>query len=264
MKRIHLFEFEDQAWFPDWIRVLMTRYIMTFHKMLGTADLLLPLVEKGLRYTNDKVILDLCSGSGGPMIEVTQNLKKLPEHKNLKLILSDLYPNLSAADQFNNINPDIEYITTPLDASNVNQDLKGLRTMISSMHHMKPNVSRQILLNAKESNQPILIFEISDNGPPIFLWWLAIPFAFITTLFVTPMVRPMTWQQLVFTYIIPILPLFIAWDGAVSNARTYTLKDIDILIQGLSDENYQWEKGKIKGKGGNKVYLLGKPVNLNL
>jgi hypothetical protein len=265
MKRIHLFEFEDQAWFPDWIRVLMTRYIMTFHKMLGTADLLLPLVEKGLRYTNDKVILDLCSGSGGPMIEVTQNLKKLPQHKNLKLILSDLYPNLSAADRLiKDKNPGIEYITTSLDASNVDKELKGLRTMVSSLHHMKPNVAKQILKNAQESKQPILIFEISDNSPPIFLWWISIPIAFIITLFVTPMVRPMTWQQVVFTYVIPILPLFIAWDGAVSNARTYTLEDIEILIQGLSDENYHWEKGKIKGKGGNKVYLLGKPVILNL
>lgn len=259
MKRIHLFEFEDQAWFPDWIRVLMTRYIMTFHKMLGTADLLFPLVEKGLQHTNTKVILDLCSGSGGPMVEVAQKLKKSSESSELKLILSDLYPNQSAANKFNN-NQDIEYITTPLDASNVNKDLKALRTMVSSMHHMKPNVAKQILQNAKESNQPILVFEISDNGPPIFLWWLAIPFAFITTLFVTPMVRPMTWQQLVFTYLIPILPLFIAWDGAVSNARTYTLDDMKLLIEGLSDENYHWEKGKIKGKGGNKIYLLGKPV----
>ncbi len=239
----------------------MTRYIMTFHKILGTANLLFPLVEKGLKHTAYKVILDLCSGSGGPMIDVTQSLKKSQEYEDLKLILSDLYPNLSAADHFNNVeNPHIEYITTPLDASNVSKDLKALRTMVSSLHHMKPIVARQILQNAKESNQPILIFEISDNGHPIFLWWLAIPFAFITTLFVTPMVRPMTWQQLVFTYLIPILPLFIAWDGAVSNARTYTLEDMDILIQGLSDENYQWEKGKIKGKGGNKVYLLGKPA----
>lgn len=38
MKRIHLFEFEDQAWFPNWIRVLMTRYIMAFHRLIGTAD----------------------------------------------------------------------------------------------------------------------------------------------------------------------------------------------------------------------------------
>lgn len=95
MKRIHLFEFEDQAWFPDWIRVLMTRYTMTFHRMLGTADLLLPLVKRGLQYTDTNVILDLCSGSGGPMIEVAQKLRKSQEFEDLKLILSDLYPNQS-------------------------------------------------------------------------------------------------------------------------------------------------------------------------
>lgn len=263
MKRIHLFEFEDQDWFPDWLRVLMTRYIMTFHKLLGTVDLILPLVKRGLQYTDPKVILDLCSGSGGPMIEIAQKLKKSSEYINLKLILSDLYPNQSAADQFNkDKNQYIEYITTPLDASNVDKEIKALRTMVSSMHHMKPAVARQILQNAKKSQQPILIFEISDNGPPIILWWLAIPFAFITSLFVTPIVRPMSWQQLVFTYLLPILPFCIAWDGAVSNARTYTLEDMDVLIDGLSDENYQWEKGKVKGKGGKKVYLLGTPAKI--
>jgi hypothetical protein len=51
----------------------------------------------------------------------------------------------------------------------------------------------------------------------------------------------------------------IAWDGAVSNIRTYTLEDMEILTEELTTENYTWEKGKIKGKGGNNLYLLGKP-----
>lgn len=77
--------------------------------------------------------------------------------------------------------------------------------------------------------------------------------------FITPLVRPLTWQQIVFTYLIPLIPLFVAWDGAVSNARTYGMKDLDDLTKGLDSESYIWEKGLIKGKGGNKIYLLGYP-----
>jgi len=261
MKRIHLFEFEDMPWFPDWIRVLMTRYIMAFHRMLGTAGQLKELTEKGLTYAQTPVLLDLCSGSGGPMIDVFNSLKSSGAYPDLKLILSDLYPNRKAADKINGQeNNGIHYLTTPMDATQVSADILGLRTMISSLHHMKPGVAKEILKNATDSKQPILIFEISDNSPPVFLWWLAIPFAFIATLFVTPMVRPMTWQQLVFTYLIPILPLFIAWDGAVSNVRTYTLEDMDMLTEELKSKDYIWEKGKIKGKGGNKLYLMGRPV----
>jgi hypothetical protein len=258
MKRIQLFEFEDQSWFPDWIRVMMTRYISTFHRILGSAGLLGPLIKRGLTYTEDKVILDLCSGNGGPMVEI---VKKLQESQpDLKLILSDLYPNKTAAEKINyEEGKGLQYLTTSLDATQVSSEIKGLRTMVSSMHHMKPEIARQILSNAKSSGQPILIYEISDNSPPIYLWWLAIPFALIGTLIFTPSVKPLTWQQLVFTYLIPILPLFIAWDGAVSNARTYTLEDMKQLTEGLSDEKYNWEMGKLNGKGGNKLYLLGKP-----
>jgi len=34
---------------------------------------------------------------------------------------------------------------------------------------------------------------------------------------------------------------------------------MDILLDGLEDENYKWETGAIKGKVGNKLYLLGMP-----
>jgi hypothetical protein len=176
------------------------------------------------------------------------------------LILSDLYPDRKTANKINGQQDNgINYLTTPMDATQVSAEIAGLRTMVSSLHHMKPSIAKEILKNARDSRQPILVFEISDNSPPVVLWWLAIPFAFLATLFITPMVRPMTWQQLVFTYLIPILPLFIAWEGAVSNARTYTLEDMEILTEDLKSKDYMWEKGKIKGKGGNKLYLLGMP-----
>jgi hypothetical protein len=258
MKRIHLFEFEDLPYFPNWIRELMTRYIQTFHKILNTAGHLVPLVEKGLSHSTSLCIVDLCSGSGGPMIEVYKELKDKREYAQLKLTLTDLYPNQKVIKEIKRGGDNgIQYLKNPVNANHVDPKLNGLRTIVSGLHHLKPNLAKKMLQNAKENKQPILVFEISDNSPPIILWWLAIPVAFITSLFVTPLVRPMTWQQLVFTYLIPILPLFIAWDGAVSNARTYTLEDMHVLIGNNLDSDYNWEMGKIKGKGGNKLYLLG-------
>jgi hypothetical protein len=84
-------------------------------------------------------------------------------------------------------------------------------------------------------------------------------FNFINCFFITPFVRPMSWQQLAFTYIIPILPLGFAWDGAVSNARTYTLSDLDELLEGLQDNSYHWQKGIVEGKIPS-IYLIGKPL----
>ena len=63
----------------------------------------------------------------------------------------------------------------------------------------------------------------------------------------------------IFTYLIPLIPITFAWDGAVSNARTYTLEDMDILLEDLESVSYAWEKGVIHGKS-KKLYLLGLPT----
>ncbi len=260
MKRIDLFEFEDFAWFPNWMRICLTRLIVVMHRLLKSSDDLVPLIKRTLSYSNTDTIVDLCSGSGGPMIEVFRDLVREQGNSDVKLILTDLYPNLEMASEINNSAiQNLSYKTTAVNATSVNTKLAGVRTMVGSFHHMKPDTARQILINARESKEPICIYEISDNSHPTFLWWMAIPIIFIMALVITPFVRPLNWKQLVFTYLIPIIPLCFAWDGAVSNVRTYTLEDLDILLEGLETEDYKWEKGKITKKA-NKIYLLGIPT----
>jgi hypothetical protein len=259
MKRIHLFEFEDYGWFPNWIRQCMTRLIVVIHKILGSEDELAALLARALTYTESTRIIDLCTGSGGPMPEVLHILKTKHGFDHVELTLTDLYPNLEMAKRINSeANADIHYVTKPVDATNIDPALHGVRTMICSLHHMRPEIAHHILKDARQKMQPICVFEISDNSYPTWLWWLALLPNFIMAFFITPFIKPLTWQQLVFTYLIPIIPLFFAWDGAVSNARTYTLQDMDKLLEGLSGITYTWEKGIIKGRS-KKLYLLGLP-----
>ncbi len=258
MKRIHLFEFEDFRWFPGWLRECMTQYIIAVHKMLHTSDDLIELIQKALRHTNSKHIYDLCSGSGGPMKQVFEYLKEIDS--DIQLTLSDLYPHNKAIREINNgLGTGLNYQVDPQDATKIDPQKKGVRTMICSFHHMKPKMAKQILTSAMDSKQPFLAYEISDNSFPKWIWWIAFPINIITVLLITLKVRPMSWQQVVFTYLIPVLPVVIAWDGSVSNARTYTLQDMDQLLDGLQSESYEWKTGTIKGKLGNKLYLMGKP-----
>jgi hypothetical protein len=259
MKRIDLFEFEDFSWFPNWIRSCLTRLIVVMHKLLKSSDDLIPILNRALTYSDNNAIIDLCSGSGGPMVEVFKGLRAGKGEKDIKLVLTDLYPNLEMASAINNSAvKNLSYRTSPVNASNVDVELMGVRTMVGCFHHMKPETARQILENAKKSRDPICIYEISDNSFPTFLWWTTIPIIFLIALVITPFVRPLTWKQILFTYIIPIIPLVFAWDGAVSNVRTYTLEDMDILLKGLESPYYKWEKGKISKKA-KKLYLLGFP-----
>jgi hypothetical protein len=259
MKRIQLFEFEDLAWFPNWLRMPMTRYIVVIHRLLGSKSDLATLLAKVLGNAPRKNIVDMCSGGGGPMPAVMEELHQQAAFKDLSLTMTDLYPNTKEAARINGRgDPQMEYLTTSVDATATESIPEGLRTMICSLHHMPPKTARRILQSARDARQPICIFEISDNSSPKWLWWTAIPVTFLSTFFLTPLVRPMTWQQLAFTYIIPLLPIFIAWDGAVSNARTYSAGDLEILMKDLQGPGYQWETGVLKGKA-KKSYILGWP-----
>lgn len=259
MKRIHLFEFTDFAWLPEVLRRCITRLIIVMHDLLGTSEKMAGLVAKALKTSGTSTIVDLCSGSGGPMPEILKLLHGEHDMQNISLVLTDLYPDLETAEIINKRDDNhIKYLTDPLDATQALTSMHGVHTLVGSFHHMKPEDAGNILANAQVSREPICIFEISDNSTPIWLWWITFPINFFMTFFITPMVRPLTWQQLVFTYLIPVIPLCFGWDGAVSNARTYTLSDLEELLGNLESDNYQWEKGIIEGKT-RQIYLLGYP-----
>ena len=258
MKRMHLFEFEDFAWFPQFLRIRLTRLIDVMHSLLDSKNEIIKLIQPILVETSNNFVIDLCSGNGGPMPDVIEHFVYNEEMTNLSLTLTDLYPDMLSAKKFQPIKH-ISYYTKPVNAAHLNENLKGVRTMICSFHHMKVDDAKAILKNAEKDNTPIFIYEISDNSTPKYLWWIALPINFLMCLFITPMVKPMTWQQLFFTYIIPIIPIAFAWDGAVSNARTYTIKDLEVLLEGLGSKKYKWTSGTVDGKI-KKLYLMGSPI----
>ena len=258
MRRIHLFEIEDYAWFPASLRDCLTRMLLVVHRLLKTTEHLTPLVQRALRESGSRKVIDLCSGSGGPMIDVVTQLRQQPQWADLELELTDLYPSKPGSDQHPRF---VTFRADPVDAAKLPPDARGLRTMVCSFHHMRPETARRILEDAQRSRQPILIYEISDNTfPPPALFWIVLPINFLFALLVSIQVRPVTWRQVVFTWLIPILPICFAWDGAVSNVRTYGSSDFQQLLAGIPDSPYRWDFGKIDTRPAASFYSLGVPL----
>ena len=258
MKRIQLFELEDFAWFPSFLRDYMTRYILVVHEMIGTTEKLAPILQDLIEKTNAELIQDTCSGAGGPMLDVYQRLER---QKDVRLQLSDLYPHAGAIEALEKEpKKGLSYNQESVDVLQHEFQPNSIQTMICSFHHFSPEEAKKILKRAVDERRPICIFEISDNEAPTWLWWTAMLPAWIMTYFLTLKIRPLSSVQLFFTYCIQILPLCIAWDGAVSNARTYTEADLKELIADLK-ENYCWEIQKIKNKTPSKMLCLtGMPI----
>ncbi|WP_299530935.1 hypothetical protein [Ulvibacterium sp.] len=266
MKRIQLFEFEDFSWFPNWLRNCMTNLIVVLQRMMGTSEALASLIARIIHDKKIWRIVDMGSGSGGAMPEVLKILHTKEGLEHVELMMTDLYPNKEFIQRFNNTpKTGISYYEHSVDATDIATAPEGLKTMVNSFHHMPPKEARKILESAQENHQPLLIYELGENNIPLLVWWVFLPIGLIIlvvmVLFMTPFVKPLTWRQLVFTYIIPIIPICYAWDGQASLPRMYTLADLDKLLEGLKKENYIWEKGYAKTKKGKKkgTYLMGIP-----
>jgi len=150
MKRIHLFEFEDFSWFPSWLRSCMTRLIVVMHQLLNTSKELSTLLIRALPHSSTLAIIDLCSGSGGPIIDAHQAIVQKMTNSNIQLTLSDLYPD-SILTQGLKKNENLSYYPFPVDVLNIPSDLIGVRTLIAGLHHMRPAHARTILEKAMQS-----------------------------------------------------------------------------------------------------------------
>jgi hypothetical protein len=268
MKRVHVFEFEDAAWFPSWLRASMTNVIAVMGRAIGVDEVLSELVSRVLAQQRINRIVDLGSGAGGVMPDVVERIRSNADTAETSLLLTDLYPNGDAiAALEGTANGHVRYERESVDATDLASAPTGLKTMVNCFHHMRPEQARLILESARESRQPLLIYEMGDNKMPFALWCLglpiAVPLGVLICFVLTPFVRPLTVRQLIFTYAIPLVPMFWAWDGQASMPRIYTPEDLDELLRGLESEDYVWEKGEAKTPRGAKMgnYLLGFPAS---
>jgi hypothetical protein len=90
---------------------------------------------------------------------------------------------------------------------------------------------------------------------------LFIPIA--TWLFV-PFRRPFRWSRLLWTYLIPVIPFVLWFDGLISCLRAYSVGELHDMTSGLVSSGYRWEIGE-KAGGFLPVritYLIGCPQNL--
>lgn len=257
--RIHLFEFEDLAWFPDTIRKGMTDYLRyLLGNLLNYYKPVIPIIDEGLQQTGSNRIIDLASGGGGAIAQVSEELIAYRGGK-IRIMLTDKYPNKSSYDYLRQkTGAQIDYVETSVDAADVPPELTGFRVLFSAFHHFKPDTAKAVLQNAVDHRAGIAIFDGGDKHIfTIIAMVLIHPFIF---LLLTPFFRPFSLSRLFFTYIIPLIPLCTIWDGVVSILRLYQPKDLMQLTQEINAQHYIWRSGKLKHPAGLHItYLLGYP-----
>jgi hypothetical protein len=258
MKRVQFLEIEDQSWCPAVIRDGITDYLQF---TINAAQAYKPIADRlanVIRSSATPNVIDLCSGGGGPWISLSRTLNE--SNTSVHVTLTDWQPNVAAFTRVTALTKDaITFHSTPVDARRVPRELRGTRTLFTSFHHFSPDDARAVLRDAAQSGSTIAVFEATQRSVVAVLVTLLSP---LIVLLATPTVRPFRWSRLFWTYLVPVIPLAVMFDGVVSCLRTYTPEELIALTEGI--EGSRWEAGEQRAKGPVPVtYLVGTPLPNN-
>ena len=219
LPRLQLVELEDLAWFPHTIRDLPTDYLHFMETRFALHEPVVPLLRTMLESSKTSCVVDLCSGGGGPVLAIYEALAADEIH--VQFTLTDKFPNIAAFQRLSSAYPSgVRYIADPVDATNVPKNLVGLRTMFNAFHHFAPRRPRMVLESAVQARRPVCIFEIPERSSLMMAPFLFTP---IFVVLATPFIRPFRWKRLLWTYVVPLIPLTCWWGwSGIGMARVYS------------------------------------------
>ncbi|MEG3765486.1 hypothetical protein [Alteromonas sp. 14N.309.X.WAT.G.H12] len=222
-----LFEFGDLFWVPEFYHAFLRRFMGALYKLMGYHKLWLPELKAFISKAGGTV-LDPCAGSG----YVNELLVKEMDNDGVKFYLSDFMidKNPEFREHINNLGDDrIHYLDQPIDVLKDNPDFQIPKIFINSFHHFDDEQVAEILrLNLSHGND-ILVLEYCDNSVVSYISMLFGPLlAMILLPFITE--RRQLLVTAIFTYLIPIVPLMLLWDGLVSNLRCYSHRSLKKIV----------------------------------
>jgi hypothetical protein len=257
VRRVQFIELHEQSWFPAPLRDQVTDALQRGMHFLNAYTSVASLVQGVLDATGGHSIVDICSGAGGPWAALSRILKG--NGRGIQIQLTDKYPNLKAFEKIAAASEGhITFRADSVDASNVPRELRGLRTMFSTFHHFPPGMAAAVLQNAVSARQSVAIFEITRRAPSAIGWMF--PWALLAFVY-TPKIRPFRWSRLLWTYVIPLIPFVVLFDGVVSCLRTYRPQELQEIIGRLKQADYEWQAGEYSSTAARMpiTYLIGCP-----
>jgi hypothetical protein len=254
LRRRQLFEVLDQAWCPQAVRHGATDYL---EAITSRADIYRPVQGEFFRAIVDcaaQRVVDLCSGGGGPWLSSGWR-SALARHAPLTVVLTDKFPSDALADRIG-ADPYVSSVNFSVDAAAVPQTLRGFRTIFSSFHHFPDSVARDVLGDAVRCGDGFAMAEVTSRTLRAFATILLMP---LLACILTPRMRPFRWSRLLLTYLVPLIPLVVLWDGLVSCFRTRTPQELLLLTSNFPQ--YEWQAGYARDRGSwlAPVYLIGQP-----
>ncbi|PTB44287.1 hypothetical protein M441DRAFT_44369 [Trichoderma asperellum CBS 433.97] len=262
--RLHLFEIDDQPWFPAFLRSRIQNALTAAWNSntplqpqsparIAASTLIRELDSSLSSYT----FIDFCAGGGGPTPAIQKAINthlKAEGEPPVDFILTDLHPNVGAWEKVVKNFPQIAYERQPVDASKAPNHLvecqdgkKVMRLFNLAFHHFGDALARDILRDTVNTSHGFAIFELQDRSlsSMISVFMLGVASVVMAPAFAWKWRDPIS---LAFSWLMPALPFVLVFDGIVSCLRTRTPNEIESLLRGCGADTSSWEmrSGKCK------------------
>ncbi|KAJ4316140.1 hypothetical protein N0V84_007996 [Fusarium piperis] len=155
--RMHLFEIDDQPWFPPFLRVIVQAILA----QTWSLNLLIPSRSPAQIATSNLIqhldslaslrFVDFCAGAGGPSPLIEQQVNtylRNSNHEEVDFVLTDIHPNIDIWTRIASENPRITYDGQSVDASRVPERLvqskdgrRLFRLFNLAFHHFDDNLA---------------------------------------------------------------------------------------------------------------------------
>ena len=243
--------------------------------------------------------MDFCAGAGGPTpyFEADLNARLESNHKqshhdddedlrsegqideNLKgayrpvdFVLTDIAPHISAWDSAAQKSPHLHYVSRPVDAANAPTDMldslglasgpsgpKVFRLFSLAFHHFPDPLARSILENTLKTSSGFAILELQGRT---LASCIMIALMGPLILLITPFYFWRDPVHLIFTYLIPIIPFVLVFDGFISSIRTRTGEEVKQMADSLggaasADWEFRWGTERHTKVIGEMTWIIG-------
>ncbi|KAL9617835.1 MAG: hypothetical protein Q9160_007385 [Pyrenula sp. 1 TL-2023] len=256
-----LFEINDQPWFPQFLREKVQDNLYTawtFRVPLLQAQSPAQLVSSILfrvlgDSTTSYTFVDFAAGAGGPTPVIESELNrqlKAQSREPVRFVLTDLHPHVKAWKAAAKKSHYLDYVAEPVDAARAPESLhtqtqtqqqqagkKLFRIFNLAFHHFDDRLASQIVKDTLRTSDGFGIFELQDRTPTSFFMCFLVGLLFF---FITPIFFWRSPLHLIFTYLLPIIPGVLVFDGYISSMRTRSIREIAQMLQQYPEEAKGW------------------------
>ncbi len=240
MRRYHFFEFCDQSWIPNFIRIGYMNNLNLIQKTFCPYQNVPALL---LEWADENAINEFCDLASGGGEQISVLLEKSVKEFNLKFKLTDLYPQIKSYQDLQKKYgvSKIIYDTESISIFNLPKGEKNF-TIFSAFHHFDKYQAELIISDIATNYNSICIFEFTSRSlkdllsmiPAIFFNWIS-PF----------LSKKKSLTTIIFGFLIPIIPILVVFDGVISVLRSYKMEEIEKMIPPELKNNFKIKYGTL-------------------